>query len=54
MSKGRNRMVYQCDDGKWANKRNDAEKASSYAPCRRRAKATKAFCGRNSVLPLAV
>lgn len=29
MSKGRDRIVYQRDDGKWANKRNDAEKASS-------------------------
>lgn len=29
MSKGRDRMVYQRDDGKWANKRNDAEKPSS-------------------------
>ena len=29
MSKGRDRTVYKRDDGKWANKRNDAEKASS-------------------------
>ena len=29
MSKGRDRMVWQRDDKKWANKRNDAEKASS-------------------------
>jgi len=29
MSKGRDRIVYQKDDGKWANKRIDAEKASS-------------------------
>lgn len=29
MSKDRDRMVYQRDDGKWANKRNDASKASS-------------------------
>ena len=29
MSKGRDRTVYQRKDGKWVNKRNDAEKASS-------------------------
>lgn len=29
MSKGRDRTVYRNDDGKWANKRNDADKASS-------------------------
>ena len=29
MSKGRDRTVYQRKDGKWANKRNDAGKASS-------------------------
>ncbi len=29
MSKGRDRTVYRRDDGKWANKRNDAGKASS-------------------------
>lgn len=29
MSKGRDRMVFQRDDGKWVNKRNDAGKASS-------------------------
>ena len=29
MSKGRDRMVYKNDDGNWANKRNDASKASS-------------------------
>lgn len=29
MSKGRDRTVYRRDDGMWANKRNDAEKASS-------------------------
>ena len=28
-SKGRDRMVSQRPDGKWANKRNDADKASS-------------------------
>jgi len=29
MSKGRDRNVYHRSDGKWANKRQDAEKASS-------------------------
>lgn len=29
MSKGRDRTVFRRDDGKWANKRNDAGKASS-------------------------
>lgn len=29
MSKDRDRMVYRRDDGTWANKRNDASKASS-------------------------
>lgn len=29
MSKGRDRMVYKRPDGNWANKRNDAGKASS-------------------------
>lgn len=29
MSKGRDRTVFRRDDGKWANKRNDADKASS-------------------------
>jgi hypothetical protein len=29
MSKGNDRTVYRNDDGKWANKRNDAEKAGS-------------------------
>lgn len=29
MSKGRDRMVYKRPDGSWANKRNDADKASS-------------------------
>jgi len=28
MSKGRDRMVYRNDDGKWVNKRNDAGRAS--------------------------
>ena len=29
MSKGRDRIVYQRPDRQWANKRNDADKASS-------------------------
>ena len=29
MSKGRDRMVYKRDDGNWANKRNDSDRASS-------------------------
>ena len=29
MSKDRDRTVYRRDDGKWANKRNDSERASS-------------------------
>jgi len=29
MSKDRDRMVYRRDDGKWANKRLDADRASS-------------------------
>ncbi|GJQ27282.1 MAG: hypothetical protein HBSAPP02_23140 [Phycisphaerae bacterium] len=29
MAKDRDRTVYQRPDGKWANKRNDADKASS-------------------------
>jgi hypothetical protein len=29
MSKGRDRTVYRRPDGSWANKRNDADKASS-------------------------
>ena len=29
MSKDRDRSVYENEDGKWANKRNDASKASS-------------------------
>ena len=29
MSKDRDRMIYRRDDGKWANKRNDANRASS-------------------------
>lgn len=29
MSKDRDRTIYQRSDGKWANKRNDADRASS-------------------------
>lgn len=29
MAKKRDRMVYKDDDGRWANKRNDASRASS-------------------------
>ncbi|KAF5053150.1 hypothetical protein DSECCO2_401500 [anaerobic digester metagenome] len=29
MSKKQDRMVYQREDGKWANKRNDSERAST-------------------------
>ncbi len=29
MSKGRDRIVFRNEDGQWANKRNDADKASS-------------------------
>jgi len=29
MSKDRDRMIYHRSDGKWANKRNDAERVSS-------------------------
>lgn len=29
MSKNRDRMVYKNDDGNWANKRNDASRAST-------------------------
>lgn len=29
MSKGRDRTIYQRDDGKWVNKRNDSSRASS-------------------------
>lgn len=29
MSKDQDRIVYKRDDGKWVNKRNDSEKASS-------------------------
>ena len=29
MSKGRDRTIYRRDDGKWANKRNDAGKSST-------------------------
>ncbi|BBO74549.1 hypothetical protein DSCW_19660 [Desulfosarcina widdelii] len=29
MSKGRDRTIYKRNDGKWVNKRNDSERASS-------------------------
>ena len=29
MSKDRDRFIFRRDDGKWINKRNDADKASS-------------------------
>lgn len=29
MGKGNNRIVYRNEDGQWANKRNDVQKASS-------------------------
>lgn len=29
MSKGKDRIIFQNEDGKWVNKRNDASKASS-------------------------
>ncbi|MFV9645600.1 MAG: DUF2188 domain-containing protein [Desulfobacterales bacterium] len=29
MSKNRDRMIYKNDDGNWANKRNDANRAST-------------------------
>lgn len=37
MSKGRDRTIYKRDDGTWANKRNDAEKASSIHKTRKEA-----------------
>ncbi len=37
MSKGRNRTVYRRPDGMWANKRNDAGRASSLHPTQREA-----------------
>lgn len=37
MSKGRDRMVYQRDDGKWANKRNDAGKVSTVSDTQKEA-----------------
>jgi len=37
MSKGRDRTVYQLPDGRWANKRNDADKASSLHDTQREA-----------------
>lgn len=40
MSKGRDRIVYQRDDGQWANKRNDADKASTLHETQKEAAAT--------------
>lgn len=37
MSKDRDRTVYRRDDGKWVNKRNDAERASSLHPTQQQA-----------------
>ena len=37
MSKGRDRTVYRRHDGTWANKRNDAERASSIHETQERA-----------------
>jgi len=39
VSKGRDRMVYRRTDDTWANKRNDAEKASSLHNTQREAEA---------------
>lgn len=40
MSKGRDRTVFQRPDGQWANKRNDAEKASSLHKTQKEAEQT--------------
>ena len=37
MSKNRDRMIYRREDGKWANKRNDAGKVSSLHDTQREA-----------------
>jgi len=37
MSKSQDRTVYRRDDGQWANKRNDAGKASSLHPTQQEA-----------------
>lgn len=37
MSKGQDRMVSQRPDGQWANKRNDADRATSLHPTQREA-----------------
>lgn len=39
MSKDRDRMVYRRNDGTWANKRNDASKASSVHDTQKEAEA---------------
>ena len=41
MSKGQDRTVYRRDDGKWANKRNDAGKASTVHDTQQHAAAAK-------------
>ncbi len=40
MSKGRDRVVSKSDGGKWANKRNDATRASSLHNTQKEAEAT--------------
>jgi len=40
MSKGRDRTVSKRSDGQWANKRNDADKASSLHRTQKEAEAT--------------
>lgn len=37
MSKDRDRMVYRREDGRWANERNDSNKASSLHPTQKEA-----------------
>ncbi len=37
MTKGRDRTVYKRDDGKWVNKRHDADRASSLHDTQREA-----------------
>jgi uncharacterized protein YdaU (DUF1376 family) len=39
MSKGRDRTVFRREDGQWANKRNDANRASSLHGTQREAEA---------------
>ena len=40
MSKDRDRTVYRRSDGRWANKRNDAGRASTLHPTQREARGT--------------